>query len=100
MFEDKEFKISDAKVAQFQESAETEGQVFSESLNKDQLMKLMGWDKTGIPRLAKKSYTYDMRKILGQLTPAELQNSEKREAKELKVKRGKAKIRKLMDRIK
>ena len=91
-----EFKISDAKALELKEYAESKGAVFSPTMSVDELQEVMGWVE--IPWLAKKSYNYDMRKILGQLSKKELKNLEKREAKDLQVKRGRAKIRQLMDR--
>lgn len=102
MIEDKnkDFKISDSVMANKLFSCELENDnfkgTFTETLSVEKLVSLMGWRE--IPKLAKKSYTYDMRKILGQLTKKELRNKTKKEANDLKVKRGKAKIRKLMER--
>lgn len=95
MFDEKDFKISDSKLMFLKEVEESRG-AFSETLTPEKLIELMKWKN--IPNLAKKSYTYDMRKILGQLTKKELKNLAKREAMGLKVKRGKAKIKKLMER--
>lgn len=100
VYEDNEIKITDAKVVEHIEAndmSDIKGKVFSEKLTKDKLIELMGWNE--IPKLAKKSYTYDMRKILGQLTPKELKNMAKRELKELKIKRGEAKMRKLLAKV-
>lgn len=99
MKEEKDFKISDTKLMLLKEGATDVAKssgTFTETLTAEKLIELMKWRE--VPKLAKKSYTYDMRKILGQLTQEELKNQAKREAKELKVKRGKAKIRKLMER--
>lgn len=117
MFKDNEIKITDeqlyamgrsfgktALVSQIVEGVitgklkreQTDKHEFTETFTKEKLIKLMGWNE--VPKLAKKNYTYDMRKILGQLTPNELKNLAKREAKELQVKRGKAKMRKLLAR--
>ena len=96
MFKENEIKITDA-VAFTPTQDKLQHGNFQETITPDKLMELMGWNE--IPKLANKSYTYDMRKILGQLTAQELKNAGKREAKELKVKRGKAKIRKLLERI-
>lgn len=95
MFEEKDFKISDSKLILLKEAEESNG-TFTETLTAEKLIELMKWRE--VPKLAKKSYTYDMRKILGQLTKKEFKNQAKREAKELKVKRGNAKIKKLMER--
>lgn len=72
---------------------------FEEKMTVERLCKVMKWNINRIPKLANKSYTYKMRKILGQLTQKELKHAAKREDKELKVKRGNAKIKKLMERI-
>ena len=95
MFEEKDFKISDTQLISLKEFEESNG-TFTETLTAEKLIDLMKWRE--VPKLAKKSYTYDMRKILGQLTEKELKNQTKKEAKDLKIKRGKAKIRKLMER--
>ena len=96
MFQDSELKVTDAKMMEWKDFDDKSTGTFTETITPQKLCDLMGWLEP--PKLAKKSYTYDMRKILGQLTEDEIENLEKREAKELKVKRGKAKIRKLMER--
>ncbi len=98
MFKDNEIKISDTcAFAPSPDKLATDN--FEEKMTVEKLCKLMEWNPDRIPKLAKKSYTYKMRKILGQLTKEELRLAQKREAKELKVKRGLAKIKKLMERI-
>ncbi len=97
MFKDNEIKISDS--CAFAPSSDKLAGTFEEKMTVEKLCEVMKWNIDRIPKLANKEYTYKMRKILGQLTKQELKVAAKREAKELQVKRGIAKIKKLMERV-
>ena len=98
MFKENEINITDVKAFEPSEDKLDPEATFKEIVTVKKLCAIMGWNIYNLPKLAKKSYTYDMREILGQLTPAELEGQADRKAKELKVARGKAKIKKLLAR--
>ncbi|MCP3921283.1 MAG: hypothetical protein GY714_01730 [Desulfobacterales bacterium] len=98
MFKDNEIKISDARAFTALPDKLSTGN-FEEKMTVEKLCEVMKWDIDRVPKLANREYTYKMRKILGQLTKQELRVAAKREAKELKIKRGNAKMKRLIGRL-